>query len=150
MFSISLKLDVLLDGILTFVVIIVSALNAREKDVSLVEVFWMVQYAHRILSNSSTHASFLSSSFVFKMPLMFLLMASTCPLDCRWVGEANELAILCFEQKFLNFSLSNYFLLSLATTLGMPNQQMIFFLINLGVFILVMLVSGIAFACLVK
>ena len=77
---------------------IASAPKAKLKGVSLVPECIVVQIAHNVLGNFSTHKPFASSSHFFKDSKMFLLDDSTLLLVCGWQIEEGFMAICKLEQ----------------------------------------------------
>ena len=58
---------------------------------SLVVDFTVVQCAHNNPSNSSTHLSLAVSNLFFKLLIISLLVDSTCPLFCGYLGVENSI-----------------------------------------------------------
>ena len=75
------------------------------------------------LLSSSAQFPFLSSSLFFNPCMIVLFVTSVCPFVWGCATEVNLSLIPRSEQKFLNFSLPNYFPLFVINVCGIPNLQ---------------------------
>ncbi|CAL2237461.1 unnamed protein product [Prunus armeniaca] len=73
--------------------------NARENEVSPVDLRYDVLMAHNASSRISSHSPLAGPSFFLSVFVMILLMASTCPLDCGCAGDAKKMLILNQEHR---------------------------------------------------
>ena len=112
------------------------------KDVSPVRVLAIVQYAHKILGNSSGHGPFASSNQTLMVFSSAWFITSVYPLACGCPRDKNQFLIPNPKQKFLKSQLSNYHPLSNMIILGIPNLQTMFFHMKFWIFASVIVSSA--------
>lgn len=66
----------------------------RESGVSPVDLQYDMLMTNSASGSMSDHSFLAAPSFFFSVFLMILLMASTCPLDCRCASDAKKMLML--------------------------------------------------------
>ena len=124
--------------------------KAKLKGVSLVLECAVVQMAHSVLGNSSTHNPLGLSNSFFKEFKMFLLVDSTWPLVCGWQTEKRFMVICRLEQNCEILSPFNCGPLSMMIRWGIPNRQIMFSHRNFSTFFWVITTTASASTHFVK
>ena len=127
-----------------------SALYVRENGVSPMDLWGVIQYAHKTLGSSLAQLPLAPSNLLFNPFKIVLLMASACPLFWGYVGVEYLFVMPRSRQKSRKVLLSNYIPLSKIRVFGTPNLVTIFFHTNFLTSMSRMLANASASAHLVK